>query len=107
MLNEVDTDGNGSISFDEFLALMARKMKDTDTDEEMVEAFKVFDRDGNGLIQKDELKKVMEIMGEEVTNEEIEEMMVIADPDGDSAINYEKFLACFDRLCKSHGDTFL
>ena len=50
MLNEVDTDGNGSIDFSEFLALMARKMRDTDSDEEMVEAFKVFDRDGNGLI---------------------------------------------------------
>ena len=107
MLNEVDTDGNGSISFDEFLALMARKMRDTDSDEEMVEAFKVFDRDQNGLIQKDELKKVMEILGEQVTNEEIEEMMIIADPDGDNAISYEKFLACFDRLCKSQGDTLI
>ena len=29
---------------------MARKMKDTDTEEELVEAFKVFDRDGNGFI---------------------------------------------------------
>ena len=29
---------------------MARKMKDTNTEEELVEAFKVFDRDGNGFI---------------------------------------------------------
>ena len=50
MLNEVDTDGNGSIDFNEFLSLMARKMKDANENEEMVEAFKVFDRDGNGLI---------------------------------------------------------
>ena len=49
----------------------------------------------------------MEILGEDVTNEEIEEMMIIADPDGESAINYEKFLACFDRLCKAQGDTLL
>ena len=28
---------------------MARKMKDTDTEEELFEAFKVFDKDGNGL----------------------------------------------------------
>ncbi len=34
MINEVDADGNGTIFFSEFLSLMARKMKDTDTEEE-------------------------------------------------------------------------
>lgn len=28
--------------------MMARKMKDTDSEEEIKEAFKVFDKDGNG-----------------------------------------------------------
>lgn len=32
----------------EFLTMMARKMKDTDSEEEIKEAFKVFDKDGNG-----------------------------------------------------------
>ena len=41
MINEVDADGNGTIDFPEFLNLMARKMKDTDTEEELIEAFKV------------------------------------------------------------------
>ena len=40
MINEVDADGNGTIDFPEFLSLMARKMKDTDTEEELIEAFK-------------------------------------------------------------------
>ena len=48
MINEVDADGNGSIDFPEFLTMMARKMKDTDSEEEILEAFKVFDKDGNG-----------------------------------------------------------
>ena len=34
MINEVDADGNGTIDFPEFLSLMARKIKDTDTEEE-------------------------------------------------------------------------
>jgi hypothetical protein len=37
----VDADGNGTIDFPEFLTLMARKMKDTDSEEEILEAFKV------------------------------------------------------------------
>merc|ERR1711924_505913 len=50
MINEVDVDGSGPIDFPEFLNLMARKMKDTDSEEEIKEAFKVFDKDGNGFI---------------------------------------------------------
>ena len=42
---KVDADGNGTIDFPEFLSLMARKMKDTDTEEELVEAFKVFSKE--------------------------------------------------------------
>lgn len=38
----------GTIDFPEFLTLMAKKMKEADTEEELIEAFKVFDRDGNG-----------------------------------------------------------
>ena len=47
MINEVDQDGSGSIDFPEFLTLMSRKMHDTDTEEEIKEAFRVFDKDGN------------------------------------------------------------
>ena len=39
MINEVDADGNGTIDFPEFMSLMARKMKDTDTEEKLIEAF--------------------------------------------------------------------
>ena len=42
--------GDGTIDFDEFLTMMARKMKETDTEEEIREAFKIFDKDNNGLI---------------------------------------------------------
>uniref|UniRef100_A0A803YDN9 Calmodulin 2 n=1 Tax=Meleagris gallopavo TaxID=9103 RepID=A0A803YDN9_MELGA len=38
MINEVDADGNGTIDFPEFLTMMARKMKDTDSEEEIREA---------------------------------------------------------------------
>src|SRR3954449_12167878 len=47
MINEVDADGNGTIDFPEFLTMMAKKMQDQDTEDEIREAFKVFDKDGN------------------------------------------------------------
>jgi len=88
----LDADGNGTIDFPEFLSLMARKMKDTDTEEELIEAFKVFDRDGNGFISAAELRHVMTNLGEKLTDEEVDEMIREADVDGDGQINYEEFV---------------
>lgn len=82
----------GTIDFPEFLTLMARKMKDTDSEEELIEAFKVFDRDGNGLISAAELRHVMTNLGEKLTDEEVDEMIREADIDGDGQINYEEFV---------------
>ena len=92
MINEVDIDGNGTIDFKEFLGLMARKMRDNDSEEELIEAFKVFDRDGNGLISNVELQHAMTSLGENVTMDEVDEMIKEADLDGDGYINYEEFV---------------
>jgi len=64
---QVGADRWGTIDFPEFLSLMARKMKDVDTEEELVEAFKVFDKDGNGFISAAELRHVMTNLSEKLT----------------------------------------
>merc|ERR1712072_478808 len=83
MINEVDADGSGTIDFPEFLNLMAEKIK---------EAFKGFDKDGNGFISAAELRHVMTNLGEKLTDEEVDEMLREADIDGDGQINYEEFV---------------
>ena len=45
LVNSLHT-GNGTIDFLEFLGMMARKMRSTDAEEEIKEAFRVFDKDG-------------------------------------------------------------
>ncbi len=62
MINEVDLDGNGSIDFSEFLAVMSRQKPVTD-DEVNREAFRTFDRDGDGSISVDDLKHAMLKLG--------------------------------------------
>ena len=57
--------GNGTIDFDEFLHMMAKKMKESDSEEELREAFRVFDKDGNGFISAAELRYVfVHVMGQ-------------------------------------------
>jgi calmodulin len=130
MINEVDADNNGTIDFPgmstqsrigrcghrkltrgtEFLTMMARKMKDTDSEEEIREAFKVFDRDNNGFISAAELRHVMTSIGEKLTDDEVDEMIREADQDGDGRIDCMWFsLAprsqltfCRQRVCAAH-----
>ena len=92
--NNVDVDhvlsaGNGTIDFEEFLQMMAKKMRDTDSEDELREAFRVFDKDGNGFISAAELRHVMTNLGERLTDEEVDEMIKEADLDGDGMVNYD------------------
>ena len=82
----------GTINFDEFLTMMGRKIS-ANFEEEMKMAFKMFDKDENGYIEKDELKQMMAKLGEKLTDGEIDEMMKEADTDNDGRVNYNEFLA--------------
>merc|ERR1711967_11675 len=90
MVKEIDPDRNGSLNFAEFLSLMARAMRENDGEEELIEAFRVFDRGGNGLISSAELRHVLTNLA--VTDAEADEMIREADVDGEGQINYEEFV---------------
>ena len=92
MIAETDNDRSGSIEFGEFLQLMRRRMRDTDTEEELVEAFKVFDRDSNGLISVAELKTVMKQIGENLNERECTEIIASGDRDSDGCLNFDEFI---------------
>ena len=72
--------------------MMGRKIS-ANYEEEMKVAFKMFDKDKNGYIERDELKQMMTKLGEKLTDGEIDEMMKEADTDNDGRVNYNEFLA--------------
>ena len=92
MIREADMDGDGQVNCEEFVAMMAQKMKDSDREEEIREAFCVFDRDGNGFISAAELRHVMTNIGDKLTDEEVDDMIREADIDGDGQVNCEEFV---------------
>ncbi|KAK3578512.1 hypothetical protein CHS0354_007765 [Potamilus streckersoni] len=98
MVKEVDVDGNGTIDFQEFLDMMSRKLKAVDSEKDIKDAFKVFDKDRNGFITAAELKQGMLELGERLTNEEIDEMILEADTDRDGQISYEDFLQLMNKF---------
>ncbi|PLB53972.1 calmodulin [Aspergillus steynii IBT 23096] len=92
MIDEVDVDKSGTIDFPEFLTMMARRTKEQDLEEDISEAFKVFDRDDDGFISPEELRQVMISIGEKLTDGEIAEIIREVDRDGDGCIGYDEFL---------------
>ena len=72
--------------------MMGRKIS-ANYEEEMNVAFKMFDKDKNGYIEREELKQMMTKLGEKLTDGEIDEMMKEADTDKDGRVNYNEFLA--------------
>lgn len=83
----------------EFLAMMNHRGSDMDTDEELRQAFNVFDRDGSGTISTAELREVLKAIGDDLTDTEINEIMRSADTDGDHNISCESTKILIEVLC--------
>ena len=87
---------NGGIDFNEFIAMMTRQ--GSDVEEDIAHSFRVFDRDSDGLITKEELMITMNNLGEPLSEEEVITMIEEADLDGDGKINFVEFQKLFMSL---------
>ncbi|XP_057613223.1 centrin-4 [Chionomys nivalis] len=92
MIVEIDKEGTGTICFEDFFAIMSVKMNEKDEKEEILKAFKLFDDDATGTISLNNIKRVAKELGENLTEEDLQEMLDEADRDGDGEINEEEFL---------------
>ncbi|KAB5571072.1 hypothetical protein PHYPO_G00220710 [Pangasianodon hypophthalmus] len=99
MIADVDKDGTGKISFDDFLAIMSQKMAEKDSKEEILKAFRLFDDDETGKISFRNLKRVAKELGENLTDEELQEMIEEADRDGDGEVSQQEFLRIMKKTC--------
>jgi len=99
LLQHMDTDGEGGIELDEFLAHMADQIelrKKVDPEHDFKEAFQVFDKDGNGHVDSDELRRVLVECGRmKLTEEEADEFIGLVDADGDGMLDYSEFVQLF------------
>merc|ERR1712066_1026911 len=84
LISEIDQDGNGSISFNEFAWLMTKEIHDNEIEEDIREAFRVFDREGHGFITVPDLTHVLQTLGEKLSPEETQELINEADLGGTS-----------------------
>ena len=56
LVSQEEADQGATITLTQFLGIMARRLEDSQADEDLREAFKVFDKDGDGRISAEEFK---------------------------------------------------
>merc|ERR1739838_411404 len=93
MIKEIDTDGSGELEFAEFLDMMCARLTSKTPRSEIEKVFKLFDNDRTGEISLDNLKRVAAELGEEVSNEELQEVVMRNDVDKDGAWTLDDFYA--------------
>ena len=67
----VDSVNKSSVDFPEFLGVVSKNMKPPASESEIKEAFRVFDKEGNGFVSASELRHVMTNLGEKLTEDEV------------------------------------
>ncbi|XP_069699009.1 calmodulin-like isoform X2 [Periplaneta americana] len=97
MLHEVDIDGDGNVSFEEFVEIVSNMGAATDRtadqeEKELRDAFRVFDKHNRGYISASDLRAVLQCLGEDLSEEEIEDMIKEVDVDGDGRIDFYEFV---------------
>ncbi|ELU00552.1 hypothetical protein CAPTEDRAFT_227092 [Capitella teleta] len=92
MFLSVDTSGDNLISLDEYLEAMGVQPPSVHGQASMRYVFRSFDVDGNGVIDKKELKAVFAEMGKHFSEDEINRMMELVDTDGSGTLDYEEFI---------------
>merc|ERR1719359_159691 len=98
MIQDADDDGGGTIGFEEYLKMMTDKILNKDPKHEAKKAFKLFDKSGTGKLTIKNLKVVAKELGENMTDEQIGEMVTHADKDGKGYVTQDDFFAVMQKI---------
>mmetsp|Transcript_19755 Transcript_19755/g.59836 ORF Transcript_19755/g.59836 Transcript_19755/m.59836 type:complete len:112 (+) Transcript_19755:357-692(+) len=92
MINEVDNDGNGTVEFPEFLTMMMRKEVGFSIEQSVKDAFRSVDPNGSGLIQIEELKAILRGQGEDISDDQLRDIILGNGAYGDDCTDYDAFV---------------
>lgn len=83
-----------SFSFADLLSILSKlpAVDSSSLRSALLDAFRVFDQQGSGEIGSQELRHIMTSLGEKMSEQEAQEMIQLADPNGTGVIRYENFV---------------
>jgi calmodulin len=94
LMKSSDMNTDGIVSFEEFVDLMAKiESQEEPDEEEVLKAFKVFDKDGDGFLSVAEFKHILTSLGDKMTDAEVDEIFKDVDLDGDGQVDFQEFVS--------------
>ena len=85
--NENETD----VSMKDFISLINTRMKKVESEEELVEMFKIFDKKGTGKVSSGDIRAVLDDIDEPISQQELEELMLNWDKNKDGFLDFSEF----------------
>jgi len=87
----IDTEGTGYVPLDEFIELVRRKIQADEDERELKEIFRVLDKEKKGEVNVNELRWILKNLGDDFTEEDIDDMINDVDTDGSGWVDYDEF----------------
>ena len=84
--------GSGLLEFGEFCQLAARFLVEEDEEalkKELKEAFRIYDKEGNGYISTDTLKEILKELDNKLTDADLEGIIEEVDEDGSGTLDFD------------------
>jgi calmodulin len=95
MIEEVDEDKSGRLEFEEFIILAAKFIVEDDEEalqKELKEAFRLYDKEGNGFIPTSCLKEILRELDDQLSDADLDGMINEIDSDGSGTVDFDEFM---------------
>jgi len=88
--------GSGQLEFEEFCMMSSRFLGEEEDPEamrqELREAFRLYDKEGNGYITTDVLKEIFRELDNTIDADDLDDMIDEIDSDGSGTVDFEEFM---------------
>ncbi|XP_006894782.1 PREDICTED: myosin regulatory light chain 2-like [Elephantulus edwardii] len=91
-IDEMIKEAPGPINFTVFLTMFGEKLKGADPEETILNAFKVFDPEGKGVLKADYIQEMLTTQAERFSKEEIDQMFAAFPPDVTGNLDYKNLV---------------
>ncbi|CAG4955889.1 unnamed protein product [Parnassius apollo] len=95
LIDENDPEGLGKINFDGFCNIASHFLEEEDAEamqQELKEAFRLYDREGNGYITTSTLKEILAALDDKLSNADLDGIIAEIDTDGSGTVDFDEFM---------------